>query len=220
MIRLIILVVLLLVSLLAILKAPAYYLWILAIAVTEYPLIFAGITAFVTLSGFWVQKFQLAGTIFGILTIAIFLSPVFRAYALAGKLKNEMSAVFRTEKDHSEQAFDFWRLFSGIGAVRYNTITYVKYPGISLDLDFYPAQAAGKRPCVIVIHGGSWSSGDSRQLPELNSYLARTGYSVAAINYRMAPRYRYPAPVEDVKAALSYLVKHAVELHIDTTRFV
>ncbi len=63
----------------------------------------------------------------------------------------------------------------------------------------------GRKPCVIVVHGGSWAGGDSRQLPELNSILANRGYHVASINYRLAPQYTYPAPVEDIQTALSYL---------------
>jgi len=45
-----------LISLLAIFKAPAYYLWLLAIAVTEYPLIFVGITVLLISSGIWVTN--------------------------------------------------------------------------------------------------------------------------------------------------------------------
>ena len=94
-----------------------------------------------------------------------------------------------------------------------------------MTLDFYPAQDQGAefilpRPCVIVVHGGSWAGGDSKQLPELNSYLAAKGYNVAAINYRMAPKWQTPAPVEDIEAAIAYLKAHADELHIDIKNFV
>jgi acetyl esterase/lipase len=71
-----------------------------------------------------------------------------------------------------------------------------------------------------VIHGGAWSSGDSKQLPELNSALARAGYNVAAINYRKAPQYQNPLPVVDVKNTLVYLRAHADVLNIDTNNFV
>ena len=104
-----------------------------------------------------------------------------------------------------------------------------------MSMDFYPAQLHVsrlipnideaeyekiKRPCVIVVHGGSWAGGDSRQLPELNSYLAVRGYNVASINYRMAPKWQTPAPVEDVQATIAYLRQHAGELHIDTNNFI
>lgn len=71
-----------------------------------------------------------------------------------------------------------------------------------------------------MVHGGSWAGGDSQQLPELNSYLAAKGYNVASINYRMAPKWQTPAPVEDIQATIAYCRSHADELHIDTNNFV
>jgi len=100
------------------------------------------------------------------------------------------------------------------------TLNYGSADGVNLTLDLYPAQQPGPRPCVIVIHGGSWAQGDSRQLPELNSRLAKDGYTVAAINYRLAPRYHNPSPVQDVHTALDYLRIHATELSIDSNTFV
>ncbi|MGZ3872846.1 MAG: alpha/beta hydrolase fold domain-containing protein [Mucilaginibacter sp.] len=209
-----------LISLLSFTKAPAYYFWLLAIAVTEYPLLFAGITTLLTLSGIWAQKYQLAGTIAGLVTIVIFLSPVVRAYWVAEGLKPELAKAFHTSPN-GETAFSFFNLFKSVKRIPYRTATYVNYPDISLALDFYPSQIIGKKkPCVIVVHGGSWSSGDSKQLPELNSYLAARGYNVAAVNYRMAPKYLTPAPVADIKAAIGYLRTHSEELHIDTNQFV
>jgi acetyl esterase/lipase len=87
-------------------------------------------------------------------------------------------------------------------------------------MDYFPSQKAGSKPCVIIIHGGSWNKGDNKQLPELNSYLAIAGYNVAAITYRLAPKYESPAPVEDLRAAIAYLRRHADELNIDTNNFV
>jgi acetyl esterase/lipase len=43
---------------------------------------------------------------------------------------------------------------------------------------------------------------------------------VAVINYRLAPKYHSPAPVEDVRDAIAYLKKHADQLQIDTGNFV
>jgi hypothetical protein len=71
--RLILIILLFLTSLLTVVDAPAYYLWILAIGATEFPLIFGGIALAIIISGFWVRKFKLAGTIIGIISIALFL---------------------------------------------------------------------------------------------------------------------------------------------------
>jgi acetyl esterase/lipase len=73
---------------------------------------------------------------------------------------------------------------------------------------------------VLAIHGGGWDSGDRTQLPEINHRLARRGYAVAALDYRLAPRWRWPAQRDDIGAALAYLKAHAGELGIDRARFV
>ena len=217
--RFYLILILFLISLLSFSKAPEYHLWLLAIAVTEFPLIFAGITTLLTIAGIWVQKYQVVGTILGLLTLVIFLSPIVRAYWVAKDIQQNMATAL-SAKPNDETPFSFLKLFSSTKNVSYRTITYVKYPDTSMDMDFYPSQVIGKKPCVIVVHGGSWAGGDSKQLPELNSVLARKGYNVAAINYRMAPKYQTPTPIEDVQAAIAYLRKHANELHIDTTQFV
>jgi len=219
MIRFYFILIFFLISLLSFLKAPAYYLWLLAIGVTEFPLIFAGITSLLTLWGIWVQKYQFAGTVLGLVTIVIFLSPIIRAYWITKDLQVNMDKALNT-LTANETPFSFTKLFAGKKDIPYKEIEYVKYKDTAMRLDYYPSQVIGKKPCVIVVHGGSWAGGDSKQLPELNSELASKGYNVAAINYRLAPKYQTPAPVEDIKNAIAYLKKHADGLHIDTTNFV
>ena len=206
-------------SLLCVFKAPAYYLWLLAIGVTEFPLIFAGITTFLLLTGFWAHKYQMSGTILGIITLLLFLSPVARAYVVARSLPQHLDSAFGTIPA-SEPPFSFTGLFAKDKKVVYKTTSYAKYPDTTMTMDFYPSQLPGTRPCVVVVHGGSWAGGDSQQLPELNSELAAKGYNVTSINYRMAPKYQSPAPVEDIKNCFAYLKKHAPELNIDTSKLV
>ncbi|RCH56033.1 alpha/beta hydrolase [Mucilaginibacter hurinus] len=223
MIRLVLLIIIFLISLLNFFDAPTNKLWLLAVLVNCYPVIFAVVTALITSGAFIKQRFKWAGNILGIITIAIFLSPVLRAYDIAKTTRAEMvtalgeTAVFPVEN----RPFMFSKLFK-VNNVKINpeTLTYTTYPGFELKLDYYASELSGSRPCVVVVHGGSWSSGDSKQLPELNSYLAHVGYNVAAINYRLAPVYQNPAPVQDVKAAINYLNKNAVKLNIDTGKFV
>jgi acetyl esterase/lipase len=223
--RALLIILLFLISLLSLFKAPAYYLWLLAIAVTEYPLFFATITTVLVLSGFWVQKYQLLGTLVGLIAICVFLSPIVKAYVIGYDLNSEFNDHF----DHYNKVvkaqgdgdpFSISKMFVHDKPIPSKTITYVKFADTALTLDYYPSQIVGKKPCIIVVHGGSWSSGDSKQLPELNSKLARDGYNVTAINYRMAPKYQSPAPVEDVRSALKYLQQHADELNIDPNNFV
>jgi acetyl esterase/lipase len=98
-----------------------------------------------------------------------------------------------------------------------------------LALDFYrPAAAAGAagrspRPCVVVIHGGSWVSGnrlDDGTKRWLNDWLAGLGYAVASIDYRLSPQFQWPAQRDDLLAAIRFLRDHAVDLGIDADRLV
>jgi acetyl esterase/lipase len=217
MIRLLLLILLFLASLLTVFKAPAYYLWLLAIAVSEFPLPFTGITVLVLTAGFWIHKCQLAAAIIGIITLVLFLSPVVRAYMVASTLKQGLAASFGGAANNEHVPLSFSKLFSRFPQdTSYKTLIYDG----SLSLDFYPSKISGKRPCVIVVHGGSWSSGDSKQLPELNTYLAGKGYNVASINYHLAPKFQAPVAIDDVKQAFSFLREHAIELQIDTNNFV
>ncbi|WP_454804483.1 alpha/beta hydrolase fold domain-containing protein [Mucilaginibacter phyllosphaerae] len=223
-VMLILLTLLLLISLLTVFKAPTYHLWLLAIAASEFPLIFSGITGLLLIACIWLQKYQLICIIIGFLALGFFLSPVVRAYTVAAAVKTEFNSAFGQgstiiKGDNSQPAFSFFKLFKHSSkSVAYKTLVYDDAE--KLTLDYYPAQFGGKRPCIIVVHGGSWSSGDSRQLPELNSYLAAEGYHVASINYRLAPQYQAPLALDDVNQAFAYLRRNAGQLHIDINNFV
>jgi acetyl esterase/lipase len=225
MIVLILLVVLLLASLLTVFKAPTYHLWLLAIAVSEFPLVFIGITGVLLIALVWVEKYQFTSAIIGVLALLLFALPIIRAYIVASNLKQEFVATFGPGStiingDNNQPPFSFFKLFktSGIKSTDYKTLTYGH--DAEQTLDFYPARFAGKKPCIIVVHGGSWSSGDSKQLPELNSYLAGEGYNVASINYHLAPKYQSPVAVGDVDEVFNYLRHNAEKLNIDTANFV
>ncbi|CAM3681974.1 alpha/beta hydrolase fold domain-containing protein [Mucilaginibacter galii] len=224
MLRLVLLIILFLASLLAIFNAPAYYLWLLAILVTEFCWIFIAITLLILISGFWVSKYKIGGSVVGVLALLLFVSPLVRASMVAGHIKSEMQAALGNGKPlvypNNREPFSLTQLFQKANISSSQSLTYIHYADTALTLDYYPARATGKRPCLVVIHGGSWSSGDSKQLPELNSYLSNIGYQVASVNYRLAPKYKAPATMEDVQNALNYLKLHADSLQIDTSQFV
>jgi acetyl esterase/lipase len=71
---------------------------------------------------------------------------------------------------------------------------------------------------VIVVHGGWWQKGDRNEHLGFNAYFAARNYVVAAIDYRLAPRYRFPNAAQDVKSAIDYLKSHATEIGLDPNR--
>ena len=221
MLKLAFLLLVLLLSGLVIFRAPTNLLWYISILVTEFSWVFIGLVLLVL---FWPAshpKLALTCQLIGIPTILILLLPYWQAWRLGQKLERDFSTAFSEKKGrHHEPPFSPLQLFSGLTSrkIGYQAFTYdTKH---HLSLHFYPAQKPGIRPCILVIHGGSWAGGNNLQLPELNSELARTGYHVASINYRLAPAHHFPAPVEDVQTALFFLKEKASALAIDTNRFV
>ncbi len=143
------------------------------------------------------------------------LKPAWQASRLGAELPGKLTAAFGPGGP-TRAAFSPAELFEFGGApVAVRTLAVA--PG--LPLDFYAAPRAAA-PCVIMIHGGGWESGDRTQLAHVNHAIARLGYAVAAISYRLAPQHRWPAPREDALAAIAFLKSHAVELGIDPSRLV
>lgn len=82
---------------------------------------------------------------------------------------------------------------------------------------YYPPNTDKPMPAIIYVHGGGWYSGDKETGIGIYDIapLVNSGYLVAAINYRLAPRYKFPAQIEDVKCAVRFLRANAVKYNID-----
>lgn len=104
-------------------------------------------------------------------------------------------------------------------------VTFVQRNSGPLKLDIYRTRESAApdlnvkpRPAVLVIHGGSWKSGDRKQLGLYAASLARRGYVTYAVEYRLAPKHPWPAQWEDVRDAVIWLKKHAGKQGIDPDR--
>lgn len=97
-------------------------------------------------------------------------------------------------------------------------------PGRTEKLDLYlPASPASKpRPGVVWIHGGGWAGGDKRDGREIavSRELARAGYVVASINYRLSTPEQpsWPQVLLDCKNAVRFLRARAAEHRVDPGR--
>ena len=97
------------------------------------------------------------------------------------------------------------------------------YRPLTLDL-YQPPPRSYPLPLVVFVHGGGFGGGDSRHaavfddLPATMAGLAAQGYVVASVNYRLSGEARFPAAVQDVKAAIRFLRGHARDLNLDVTR--
>jgi pectinesterase len=98
-------------------------------------------------------------------------------------------------------------------------LEYSRAGGESLRLDACVPDGRGPFSAVILVHGGGWSSGDKTTgVDPLFSPLSKSGLAWFSINYRHAPKYLYPASVDDVEAAVRWVKQHAAEFNVDPKR--
>ncbi|HKP73003.1 MAG TPA: alpha/beta hydrolase [Pyrinomonadaceae bacterium] len=218
------------VALLAVFRAPTTSLWMLSIGVTEWGHVLALFSLVALLPGWRRSRAGRVGATLGLLAALLALSPLARAALIARHLPSDLERAFgsappRATHDVAPRSapLSATGLVRGIAspAVKRDTLVYTTRGEQSLSLDLYQPNAPhAPAPCVVVIHGGSWQSGDSEQLAPLNDYLAARGYAVAALNYRLGASHPFPAARDDVQAAVSFLKTNAARLGIDAGRFV
>ncbi|MBN2220322.1 MAG: alpha/beta hydrolase, partial [Kosmotogaceae bacterium] len=97
-------------------------------------------------------------------------------------------------------------------------IVYSEVDGEILTMDvYYPAGTTAPRPAILYVHGGAWITGDKRSGPGVMvaGELLRAGFIVFSIDYRLAPKWKFPSQVIDVKTAIRFVRENSTELLID-----
>jgi acetyl esterase/lipase len=93
-----------------------------------------------------------------------------------------------------------------------------------LELDLYlPPGLDGPAPVVAYVHGGGWQRGSRRDPPPLldadfYDQIATHGLAVAAVDYRLSGEARFPAALEDVRAAVDWVRENASAYGLDAER--
>lgn len=112
-----------------------------------------------------------------------------------------------------------------IEAADYEVITrtnieYVQHDGTALAGDLYSPKGLEKAPALVAVHGGGWQTSSRANYQYWGPYLAKNGYAVFAVNYRLSkPNAKtYPAAVYDVKAAVQFVRAKAGEFGLDPER--
>jgi acetyl esterase/lipase len=90
----------------------------------------------------------------------------------------------------------------------------------SLTADLYrPAiSGGGPYPAVIMIHGGGWTSRTRADMEKISRRVAARGYVVMNVSYRLAPKYHFPAQLQDVSQAVAWLRANSAAQNIREDR--
>lgn len=103
-----------------------------------------------------------------------------------------------------------------IGGVVYRQITGMRSVR-GLRMTLLVPRTPGRKPAIVYVPGGGFTSADHQKFLEMRMALAQAGFVVAAAEYRVVPDV-FPAPLTDGKAAIRYLRAHAGDFGIDPTR--
>lgn len=97
-------------------------------------------------------------------------------------------------------------------------LVYAEHDGAKLVGDLYLPKGRAKAPVLVAIHGGGWQVGSRDFYRYWGLFLARSGYAVFAIEYRLGKDGVYPAAVYDAKAAVQFVRAKAAEYDLDPNR--
>ncbi|MFZ5832017.1 MAG: alpha/beta hydrolase fold domain-containing protein [Planctomycetota bacterium] len=95
---------------------------------------------------------------------------------------------------------------------------YAQVDGRDLLADVYSPSGKGPFPAVLCLHGGAWAAGHRSHMGGVARRLAEGGFVAITIDYRLAPRYKYPAQYEDCQKALEWIRSSAERLRIAPER--
>ncbi len=103
------------------------------------------------------------------------------------------------------------------GTTTATTYTNVAYATASnaQKLDIYLPSGDGPFPVVVFIHGGAFLMGDKSMEASNAAVLVGKGYAAVSINYRLSGEAKFPAQIQDCKAAVRFLRANAAKYKLN-----
>lgn len=220
----------LLLGILTLLRAPSSLFLKAKVAATEYGYVLA-VFQWMSLVLFRLPRFRSnyfthVGRALTVAGSLLMCTPVVRAATFSKQLPSSLDNAFGASSGSGSHAKPlslrkFLRPWPPLLS-KPESVVFADSEEYRLEFDLYrPAHSpASGAPCVVVVHGGRWTEGNSRQFAALNAHLAHLGYAVVGVNYRKAGRYPFPAARDDLRAALEYVKRNAKELGVDPHKIV
>ena len=83
---------------------------------------------------------------------------------------------------------------------------------------YYPEGTTEPLPTIVNFHGGGWVYGTKEIYRRYCMDLARRGFSVVNFNYRLAPKWKFPTPLEDANKVMEWISRNAKEYNLNPAR--
>ncbi|MEH7275798.1 alpha/beta hydrolase [Neobacillus vireti] len=90
-----------------------------------------------------------------------------------------------------------------------------------INVRIYTPEGQGPFPLFVYYHGGGWVLGDLEIADASCRMIAnRTERVVVSVDYRLAPEYKFPIPVQDSYAALQWVYENATSINGNVSNIV
>lgn len=204
-----------------ILPAPSYHVWLFSVLVSEWSLAFGLLGLLGIGCGLLARKVSggrlwRVSLLTGGAALLLSLYPLGSSLAVARARNVSLSSGQYVSGLRSAWEGDA----ATTAANNFQTYTYATVDGNALRLDAYlPAGGAESNGAgVLVIHGGSWSAGARSDLPQWDGWLARQGFAVFDVDYRLAPQPNWQTATGDIKCAVAWVKRHAASFGVSPDR--
>lgn len=101
------------------------------------------------------------------------------------------------------------------------TRSFIEYKNLgyrTLTANMFLPKGQGRKPAVLLIHGGGWRAGAPDLMTPLAEQVAAAGYVVLVPEYRLSLEARYPAGKDDLIDAIEWLKNQSSKFQVDTTK--
>ena len=106
------------------------------------------------------------------------------------------------------------------GVTECRNISYGSHGDSSLLDVYYPNGTTEPLPTIVSIHGGGYVYGNKEIYRRYGMDMARRGFAFVNFNYRLAPRWKFPAPLADTAAVLEWVCRNSRRYHLDPDRII
>ncbi len=131
---------------------------------------------------------------------------------------NLSSENLKNFANRSSLPTDVYRPYNFSGAtqskLQVQTVNYTN----DLQADLFSVPSDKEVPAVILIHGGSWSAGNRKELSDFATKLANQGYLAMTVDYHLLPKYKQATQTEDATKAILWLRENSKKLGVNPNK--
>lgn len=121
----------------------------------------------------------------------------------------------REGKEVTDNPINFEEIASNVN-IEKDCVYDTTYP--NCEYDVYTNKNGISNGTIIWVHGGFFIAGSKNGVSNLSTCIAAHGYTVIAINYALAPEYKYPSQLKQLDDAINYVMSK--RLDIDSSRII